>query len=89
VYIYIYIYRERERERERESVFLNLLVELHELWCKPQEPIQSSRRELPGEQEANICGISSVLALAPTPQPLQSLNGHIRSQKLSRVWPTL
>lgn len=66
-----------------------LAVEVHELWCKPQEPIQSTRGELPGKQEANVCGISSVLALAPTPQPLQSLNGNICSQKLGRVRPTL
>jgi hypothetical protein len=52
-------------------------IELHQLRCKPQQPIQSMQRELPCKQIADVGALPIVLASASMPQPLQKINGHI------------
>lgn len=64
-------------------------MEPHHLGCKPDEPIQGIGQELPCKQEAHSTTTPIVLALGPTPQPLQELNCHFPPPKPSWVGPTL
>lgn len=72
---------------EQKSI-LSKSIEFHELWSKPQQPIQSVWQEFPCKQIAHIRALPIVLTFGSTSQLLQELNGHVRSHELRWMRPT-
>lgn len=59
----------RRNVQHRSTYLYNLCksIELHELWCKPQQPVQSMQRELPRKQIAYIRSLPIILTLPTVP----------------------
>ena len=67
---------------------MELRIEVHDLRCKPQQPLQSAWHDLPCKQETDIGALPIVVTSTLTPQPLQRLNGHVPPHEPSWVSPT-